>query len=173
MKKSPDERHTWKINQNVSTITDVFVNWKRVNVCEHTVKMASCESFWKVCHEGVVREEGKCIVLRAEWYQGRKNMVTLTISSGNQVTPCCNQPSRHIQSYVPRWLYISPVLVGPKMESEVKQKWDGDSPVERNPQRDGQEGVKANIPQVAYIIKRLHLEQKKLSSREEEGSWSS
>jgi hypothetical protein len=33
----------------------------------------------------------------------------------------------------------------------------------RNPQRDGQEGVKANIPRVASTIKRLHLKQKKLS----------
>ena len=33
----------------------------------------------------------------------------------------------------------------------------------RNPQRDGQEGVKANIPRVASTIKRLHLEQEKLS----------
>jgi len=49
------------------------------------------------------------------------------------------------------------------MESEIKPKWDGDSPIERNPQRDGQEGVQANIPRVASTIKSLHLEQKKLS----------
>ena len=41
------------------------------------------------------------------------------------------------------------------------QEWD--SPVERNLQSDGQEGVKANIPHVAPTINRLHLEQKKLS----------
>ena len=40
---------------------------------------------------------------------------------------------------------------------------DGDSPVERNPQSDRQEGAKANIPLVASPINRLHLEQKKLS----------
>ena len=47
------------------------------------------------------------------------------------------------------------------MESEKvqKQKRDGDSPVERN----SQEGVEANIPRVASTIKRLHLEQEKLS----------
>ena len=43
------------------------------------------------------------------------------------------------------------------MESEIKQKRDGDSPVVRNPQRDGQEGAEAST------IKRLHLESKKLS----------
>ena len=49
------------------------------------------------------------------------------------------------------------------MESKIKRKWEGDSPVERNLQRDGQEGVEVNIPRVASTIKRLHLEQKKLS----------
>ena len=34
-------RPTW----NVSTITEVFLNQKRVNLCEHIVKMASGESF--------------------------------------------------------------------------------------------------------------------------------
>ena len=49
------------------------------------------------------------------------------------------------------------------MESEIKQKRDEDSPVERNPQRDEQKGVYANMPRVASIIERLHLEQDKLS----------
>ena len=54
---------------------------------------------------------------------------------------------------------MSPILVGPKMESEIK-KWD--SPVKKSPQRDEQKG--ANIPLVASTIKRLlHLEQKKPS----------
>ena len=56
--------------------------------------------------------------------------------------------------------------MGPKMETEIKQKiikWDTDSPVERNPQKDGQEGVEANIPRVASTINRLQQEQKKLS----------
>ena len=38
-------RNTWKLNCNVSTITDVFLDQNRVNVCEHTVKMEPCESF--------------------------------------------------------------------------------------------------------------------------------
>ena len=33
----------WKLNWNVSMITDVFLDHKRVNVCEHTVKMAPHE----------------------------------------------------------------------------------------------------------------------------------
>ena len=39
MKRSPNERHTWKLKLYVSTITDVFLNQKRINVCEHTAKM--------------------------------------------------------------------------------------------------------------------------------------
>jgi len=30
-----------KLNRNILTVTDVFLNQKRVNVCEHTTKMAS------------------------------------------------------------------------------------------------------------------------------------
>ena len=48
------------------------------------------------------------------------------------------------------------------METKIKQKRDWDSLVERNLQRDGQEGVDANIPRVASTIIRLNLEQKKL-----------
>ena len=33
-------------------ITDVFLNQKRVNVCEHMTKMAS---FFERCHQGVAR----------------------------------------------------------------------------------------------------------------------
>ena len=32
--------NTRKLNQNISTITDVFLNQKRINVRENTVKMA-------------------------------------------------------------------------------------------------------------------------------------
>jgi hypothetical protein len=46
------------------------------------------------------------------------------------------------------------------MKSKTKRKRDRDSPAERNPQRDGQEGVEASIPRVASTIKRLHQEQK-------------
>ena len=37
------------------TVTDVFLNQKRVNVCEHTRKRASLERFVKVLPEGVAR----------------------------------------------------------------------------------------------------------------------
>ena len=40
-------------------ITDVFLDQKRVNVCEHTVKTAPCDSFGKVPPEWVRdRKEG-------------------------------------------------------------------------------------------------------------------
>ena len=34
-----------KLILNILMVTDVFLNQKRVNVCEHTVKVASLESF--------------------------------------------------------------------------------------------------------------------------------
>ena len=37
--------NTWKLNWNVLTIPNVFLNQKRVNVCEHMVKKAPHESF--------------------------------------------------------------------------------------------------------------------------------
>jgi hypothetical protein len=36
--------NTWKLDQNISTVIEVFLNQKRVNVCEHMTKMASLES---------------------------------------------------------------------------------------------------------------------------------
>ena len=44
---------THKLIWNVSTIIDVFLDQKRVNVCEHAVKTAPCESFGKVPPEWV------------------------------------------------------------------------------------------------------------------------
>ena len=45
MKRSLKERHThtntWELIWNILTIADVFLNQKRVNVCQHTVKMAA------------------------------------------------------------------------------------------------------------------------------------
>ena len=32
--------NTWKLNRNILMVTDIFFNQKRVNVCEHTTKMA-------------------------------------------------------------------------------------------------------------------------------------
>ena len=35
--------NTQKLNLNILVITDVFLNQKRVNVCEHMVKTVPCE----------------------------------------------------------------------------------------------------------------------------------
>ena len=59
--------NTRKLNWNVSMITDVFLNQKRVNVCYHMVKMVPCDRFRRVPPEwvrnrkggGVERMEGK------------------------------------------------------------------------------------------------------------------
>ena len=37
--------NTWKLIRNISKITDVFFNQRRANVCEHTVKIVSHDSF--------------------------------------------------------------------------------------------------------------------------------
>ena len=34
-----EHTNTWKLIQDILMITDVFLNQKRVNVCEHRVKM--------------------------------------------------------------------------------------------------------------------------------------
>ena len=36
--------NTWKLYRNISTGMAVFINQKRVNVCEHMTQMASLES---------------------------------------------------------------------------------------------------------------------------------
>ena len=41
-------RKTWKQYRDILTGKAIFINQKRVNVCEHTTKMASLESLWKV-----------------------------------------------------------------------------------------------------------------------------
>ena len=49
MKRSSEERcthNTRKFIWNILTVTDVFLKQKRVNVCEHMVKMVSREGFW-------------------------------------------------------------------------------------------------------------------------------
>ena len=40
--------NTRKLNRNILKVTAVFLNQKRMNVCEHTTQMASLESFKKV-----------------------------------------------------------------------------------------------------------------------------
>ena len=49
--KGKAHANTWKPNQNILTVTADFLNQKRVNLCEHTTKMASLESFFKLLHE--------------------------------------------------------------------------------------------------------------------------
>jgi hypothetical protein len=43
--------NTQKLNRNVSMVTAVFLNQKRMNVCEHTTKMASLEFLKGGCEE--------------------------------------------------------------------------------------------------------------------------
>ena len=43
------QMNTHKLNWNVSTIRDVFLNQKRINVCERTVKMTPCDAVFSVC----------------------------------------------------------------------------------------------------------------------------
>ena len=49
MKRSPVEKHinAQKVNWYFLTITGVFLNQKRINVCEHTVKMVLHESMYQ------------------------------------------------------------------------------------------------------------------------------
>ena len=46
-------KNTWKLNQNILTGMAVFINQKRANVCEHTIKMASLE-FMKGATRGFI-----------------------------------------------------------------------------------------------------------------------
>ena len=48
--------NTWKLKRDISTGTAVFLNRKRVNVCEHTTKTASLESLRKVPPGGCERD---------------------------------------------------------------------------------------------------------------------
>ena len=45
--------------RNISTITDVFLNQKRANLCEHMVEMVSHESFLKSATRGLGEEGGE------------------------------------------------------------------------------------------------------------------
>ena len=47
------QKTTQKLNLNILAITDVFLDQKRVNVCEHSVKKVPRESFGKVPPERV------------------------------------------------------------------------------------------------------------------------
>ena len=43
---------TRKLSRNILMVTAVFLNQKRVNICEHLTENASLESFWKVLPGG-------------------------------------------------------------------------------------------------------------------------
>ena len=58
-------------------ITDVFFNQKTVNVCEHMVKTAPCESFGKVTPERVRDRNG----WKIEWKSSEFN--TRAVSRGH------------------------------------------------------------------------------------------
>ena len=64
MKGTHKHTETWL---NVLMITDDFLNQKRINVCEHTIKMALWESFGKVRPEWVQGKKGE------EWRRGKSN----------------------------------------------------------------------------------------------------
>ena len=53
---------TRKHTETVLTGTAVFINQKRANVCEHTTKMASLESLWKVPPGGCERNGWREII---------------------------------------------------------------------------------------------------------------
>ena len=59
LKRSPKERHHKHSEtiQNISAVTDVFLNQKRVNVCEHAKKMASLRVFER-CTRGLGERKG-------------------------------------------------------------------------------------------------------------------
>ena len=51
-----------KLNRDISTGTAVFLNRKRVNVCEHTTKTVSLESLQKVPPGGCERDGWREII---------------------------------------------------------------------------------------------------------------
>ena len=51
--------NTQKLNLNILTITYAFLDQKRVNVCEHMVKTAPCESSGKVPPGGCETGRGR------------------------------------------------------------------------------------------------------------------
>ena len=60
MKRSLEERHTRKLDWNVSMSTNFFLDQKRVNVCENMVKTTLCEGFRKnATTVGERQEEGR------------------------------------------------------------------------------------------------------------------
>ena len=60
--KGQAHTNTWKLNRDISTGTAVFLNRKRVNVCEHTTKTASLENLRKVPPGGCERDGWREII---------------------------------------------------------------------------------------------------------------
>ena len=60
--KGQAHTNTRKLNRDISTGPAVFLNRKRVNVCEHTTKMASLESLQKVPPGGCERDGWREII---------------------------------------------------------------------------------------------------------------
>ena len=58
-------------HKHTEAITDVFLNQKRVNICDNTVKMASCDSFGKE-PPGWVQDRKRCGV---EGMEGKLNEI--------------------------------------------------------------------------------------------------
>ena len=56
MKTSPDERHT---QTDGSLITNVFLNQKRINICEPSVKTAPCGTCRKLSPGGLQNKKGE------------------------------------------------------------------------------------------------------------------
>ena len=61
-RKGQAHTNTRKLNRDISTGTAVFLNQKRVNVCEHTTKTASLESLRKVPPGGCERDGWREII---------------------------------------------------------------------------------------------------------------
>ena len=65
-RKGQAHTNPWKLNRDILTGTAVFLNRKRVNVCEHPTKTASLESLRKVPPGGCDRDGS--ILLATPWF---------------------------------------------------------------------------------------------------------
>ena len=65
--------NTWKLNWNISTITDTVLDQKRVNVCEHTVKTGPHDRFGKVPPEWMRGRMGGGDRGKIEWKSSEVN----------------------------------------------------------------------------------------------------
>ena len=94
MKRSLDERphrNTWKLIWNVLMITDVFLNQKRVNVCDHTIKMFLWYLYFPFPH-GFVRSLMSVCLFSCRRTRGSQNRHFGTCRVA-VLTSCCVQSS--------------------------------------------------------------------------------